>query len=160
MSRRHLPRAWLFTDPRIGEALWPALKRLPRGTGVVVREPALAGRVRAVARRRGLVVTVAGVDHRSARQTRTTRTPLTASAHSRRELVAARRAGAALVFVSPLFATRTHPGATPLGRVRFGLLVRGAGVKVAALGGVDGKRFASLKALGAYGWGGIDAWLP
>ena len=169
MRRRHLPRTWLLTDPRMGDALWPALERLPRGSGVVLRhyDDALATRVRAVTRRRGLWLVVAG-DARDARRLRAEGVHIgvrgrggggltTASAHNVRELVAARRAGAHLVFVSPVFATRSHPGAATLGPVRFELLVRGAGVAVAALGGMSADCFGRLP--GAYGWGAIDAWL-
>lgn len=156
MRKRHLPRVWLLTDPRIGEALWDALERLPRGGGVVVRDPAIVNRVRAVARRRGLIVTVAGVSHIASTGRRGRGAVVTASAHNRAELFAARRAGANLVFVSPVFATRSHPGARALGRVRFGLLTRGAGIRVAALGGMSARCFRGLK---AYGWGAIDTWL-
>ena len=174
MRARHrlppkLPGTWLFTDERQGDALWRALERLPRDAGVVFRHSrspdraALAARVRALCRRRGLLFVVAG-PLRLARAWRADgahgRFPgaLTAPAHSRAELVAARRAGVGLVFLSPLFATQSHPGARPLGALRFGLLARRAGLPVAALGGVtaaDGRR---LKSLGASGWGAIDAW--
>lgn len=176
MRARHLPRhwpdTWLLTDPRMGEGLWPALERLPRGAGVILRHDldALAARVRAVARRRGLLFVVAGHPrdarrlradgvHLGSKRTKRTATLTTASAHDRRELVAARRAGAALVFVSPVFATRSHPSAAALGVVRLGLLIRGSGVAVAALGGMDARRFHKARAVGACGWGAIDAWL-
>jgi thiamine monophosphate synthase len=45
----------------------------------------------------------------------------TAPAHDRRELIAAKRAGAHLVLLSPVFATRSHPGQNSLGVIRFGL---------------------------------------
>lgn len=169
MSRRHLPRTWLLTDPRMGEGLWATLDRLPPGSGVILRrwDDALAARVRGIARRRGLLFIVAGTPrdarrlradgvHMGSRPRPAPDLLLTASAHNRRELVAAERAGAALVFVSPLFATRSHPGTPALGRVRFGLLVREARVAVAALGGMT----AETRGIpGAYGWGAIDAWL-
>ena len=153
MRRRQLPVAWLFTDPRTDAGLIAAVERLPRGSGIVLRHhelpaaerSALAERLARVARRRGLLL----LDERD---------PRIAKAHNRSELVAARRRGAALVFVSPVFATRTHPGVRALGVVRFGLLVRGAGLPVAALGGMDAKRFRRLRAVGAVAWGGIDAW--
>jgi thiamine-phosphate pyrophosphorylase len=175
MRHRHrlaaspLPETWLFTDERQGDRLWQALARLPRGSGVIFRHyasadrAALALRVRAVCRRRGLLFVVAG-DARLARRWRADgahgRSPgaLTAGAHDRAELVAARRAGARLAFVSPAFATRSHPGVRALGAVRFGLLVRGAGTAVAALGGIDADRFRRLRPLGASAWGAIDAW--
>jgi thiamine-phosphate pyrophosphorylase len=174
MRARHrlppkLPGIWLFTDERQGEALWTALDRLPRGAGVVFRHTrspdraALAGKVRAVCRRRGLLFVVAG-PLQLARAWRADgahgRFPgaLTAPAHDRAELVAARRAGVRLAFLSPLFATRSHPGARTLGALRFGRLVRQARVAVAALGGVSAADWRRLKSLGASGWGAIDAW--
>lgn len=153
MRARHLPVCWLFAEPRLGDALWTALDRLPRGAGVVFGHTGLeAGarrrlfaRVAAVARRRRLVL----IDVRD---------PRIAKAHDRAELIAARRQGARLVFVSPVYATVSHPGAPALGRVRYGLLVRGAGVPVAALGGMTASRFRTLRPLGAVAWGAIDAW--
>ncbi|MDF7774149.1 thiamine phosphate synthase, partial [Sphingomonas sp. AOB5] len=66
MPRRHppIPARWLMTDPRMGDGLWAALERLPRGSGVVFRHydapdrAALLRRVALVARRRGLVLVV------------------------------------------------------------------------------------------------------
>lgn len=146
------PVAWLFAEPRIAD-LRAALDRLPRGTGVVFGFQGLEASARgpllrqtmAAARRRRLTVIDAN-------------DPRVAKAHGRAELIAARRRGARLVFVAPVFATRSHPGAPSLGRVRFGLLVRGARVPVGALGGVDVRRFRGLRALGAVAWGAIDAW--
>ena len=147
------PVVWLFAEPRLGDALWAALARLPRGAGVVFGHAALApgarrrlfASVRRVARARRLLLVDAA-------------DPRIAKAHGRAELIAARRRGARLVFVSPVFATNSHPGAAALGRVRFGLLARGAGVPVAALGGITAARFRTLRPLGAVAWGAIDAW--
>ncbi|TFI59549.1 thiamine phosphate synthase [Sphingomonas parva] len=164
--RQPLPRLWLMTDERLGERLWAALERLPRGAGVVFRyystppreRRTLFAEVRRVARRRGLMLIVAGprrlagdgVHNRQGRGLRT------ASAHDLRELRAAERAGAGLVFLSPVFPTRSHPGARPLGRARFGLIAGQARVPVVALGGVDARNARTLP--GAYGWAAIDAW--
>lgn len=174
--RQPPPRLWLMTDERQGDALWTALARLPRGAGIVFRHYSLAPgerrrlfeRVRRIAARRGLVLVLAG-DARTARawgadgcHGRDAAGPRaglrTMSAHSARELVTARRAGADLVFLSPVFATRSHPGGGTLGRVRFGLLARQAAMPVIALGGMDGGRARALAALGASGWAAIDAW--
>ncbi len=162
----------------MGENLWRALDRLPRGAGVVLRHhaapdrAALGARVAAVARLRGLVLLVAD-DPRLARLLRaqgmhqsvparpTCRVPWlrTATAHDRSELRAAERAGAGLVFLSPVFPTRTHAGARALGRVGFGLLARTARTPVAALGGVTAQRWRGLRTLGARAWGAIDAFI-
>lgn len=172
MRRRQplMPRQWLMTDERMGDALWVALARLPRGSGVVFRHyglrpaerSALFGRVARIAARRGLVLLRAG-DMRLAKReagvhgarggARNTR-----PAHSRREAIAAIRAGADAIFVSPVFATRSHPGARTLGRVRLGLMIAGLDVPVIALGGMDARRARSLSALGVHGWAAIDAW--
>ena len=169
MHPRHpLPRLWLMTDTRMGDALWNALERLPRGAGVVFRHydlpdierRALLGAVATVARRRGLVLVGAGglAAPGGRHNRRTSRGLQTRSAHDRGEIVAARRAGADAVFVSPMFATRSHPGVRALGVVRFGLMIRGARIPVVALGGMDARRGRRLARLGAYGWAGIDAW--
>ncbi len=181
MRRRHsrpnlLPEIWLFTDPRMGEALWDAIRHLPRGSGIVLRHygaedrKAIARRAAMLARRYGHMLVIAG-DARLARTVgaagvhmpeggRPTRDVITAASHDRAGLVRARRAGARIAFLSPVFATRSHPGAGALGPLRFGLTARGAGIPVAALGGMSSKRYARMKPLGAQAWGAIDAWLP
>jgi thiamine-phosphate pyrophosphorylase len=165
MARRY-PRLWLITDERQGEGLWAALERLRPGSGILFRHYGLAplarralfDRVKSIARRRRLVLVVAGpplpggdgVHNRPGAGIRT------ASVHNLRELRAAERAGADLVFLSPVFSTRSHPGARPLGPRRFALIAHQSRVPVIALGGMNAERFRTLG--GAYGWAGIDAW--
>jgi thiamine-phosphate pyrophosphorylase len=62
-----------------------------------------------------------------------------------------------MVFLAPVFATASHPQAAPLGPVRWGLLARGAGVAVAALGGIDGATVRRLPARLCAGVGAIGA---
>lgn len=169
MRARH-PDRWLMTDERQGAALWGALERLPRGGGVVFRHHAtparerarLFARVAAVARRRGLVLVRAGAipfRRETGRHGRRGSGLVTWPAHSRREAIAAVRAGAALVFVSPVFATRSHPGARTLGPLRAAAIARGLPVAPIALGGVDERRYRRrLRALGFAGYAAIDAW--
>ncbi|WP_240320823.1 thiamine phosphate synthase [Sphingomonas crusticola] len=173
-SRQPLPRLWLMTDERMGEGLWEALGRLPRGSGVIFRHygagerRALFERVRKIVRKRHLVLILAGTPreaaawradgaHGRSRHLRASR-PLmrTAPAHDPREVAAAR---AHATLLSPVFATRSHPAAKGLGAVRFGLWARGARVPVIALGGMNGHAFRRLAQLGAYGWAGIDAFM-
>lgn len=174
MPRRHphparLPRRWLMTDERLGDSLWRAIDALPRGSGIIFRhyatpQPArleLFKQVRRVAQRKGLMLVVAGrpplgrgpIDRHGR-----LRGALTAPVHSRIEAVAAARAGAALLFVSPVHPTRSHPGAPALGRVRLGMMIRGLKLPVIALGGMSERRWRALRALGVHGWAGIDAW--
>ena len=165
MQPRHppLPRIWLMTAERMGAALWTALQRLPAGAGGVVfrhhgtargERQRIFAKVAQIARRRRLMLVLAGPGGRHNRRAGT----LPAAAHSRREAIAAIRAGAAAIFVSPVFATRSHPGARTLGRARLGLMIRGLDVAVMALGGMDAQKARGLKQLGIHGWAAIDAW--
>jgi thiamine-phosphate pyrophosphorylase len=65
-------------------------------------------------------------------------------------------AGAGLVFLSPVFATASHPGAAALGPARWVRMARFARLPVAALGGIDGASIRRLPpticmAIGAIG---------
>lgn len=171
MRTRHLPRLWLMTDERMGAGLWTALARLPRGSGIVFRHHAtppgerrrLFGAVRRIARARGLVLVRAGAtalrgERGHHNQVRRAGGLSTFAVHDRAGAVAAKRAGADLAFVSPVFATRSHPAGRTLGPVRLGLLMRGIAVPVVALGGMDARALRRLRGLGVHGWAGIDAW--
>lgn len=186
MTRRHprfwpriLPRIWLMTDERLGDALLPAVAALPRGAGIIFRHYALAvperralfEKVRRLARAKGLVLVLAGPP-RMARAWRADgfhgrhpggadhRLIHTAPAHNAIEMAQAIRQGADLVLLSPVHATRSHAGQKPLGRVRFGLLARQARVPLIALGGMTARRARALTPLGLYGWAGIDGLTP
>lgn len=171
MPARHppIPRIWLMTDERMGETLWDALDRLPRGSGVVFRHyslkraqrVALFRKVAAVARRRHLVLLRGGpapLGREAGTHGARGRGIQSRAMHSAREATDARRQGADVVFVSPMWPTSSHPGQPGLGRVRLGLLMRGVTMPVIALGGMDAQRFRSLKALNVHGWAAIDAW--
>ncbi|HEX8485145.1 thiamine phosphate synthase [Sphingomonas sp.] len=163
-ARNPVPKAWLMTDERLGDDLWAALARVPPGSGVVFRHLAtprgerlaLFRRVRSVAVARRLVLVVAGerlpwrAHHGGPR-------PATAPAHDRREAVAGVRRGARALFVSPVFATRTHPGARGLGIMRARQIGLGLPLVAVALGGMDARRWRGLR--GFWGWAGIDAWV-
>ena len=64
--------------------------------------------------------------------------------------------GLGLVFLSPAFATPSHPAARPLGVWRWAAMARRAGAPVLALGGVDGRSARRLPAWVA-GAGAIGA---
>ncbi|HYD38821.1 MAG TPA: thiamine phosphate synthase, partial [Allosphingosinicella sp.] len=134
VRRQPLPRLWLFTDERQGEALWEALERLPKGSGVVFRHYGLArgerrklfDRVRRMAKRRRLLLLAAGKELRGDGVHGARRGSFSASVHSLGELKTAERSGAKLIFLSPAFPTRSHPGTSTLGPLRFGLIARHA----------------------------------
>lgn len=177
MSTQRWPTAWLMTDERLGDQLWEALDRAGdvRG-GVVFRhyrtpEPErrlLAGRVAEVARRRGITLAIAR-DAALARELGaalvhapagpTLGLPCSRPVHDQGEAQAAARDATALVFVSPVYPTRSHPGAPALGERRAAELATVAGVPAVALGGVDAARWPRLRELGFVGWAGIDAWV-
>ena len=150
-----LPTLWLMTDERMGEALWAALDRLPRGSGVVFRHfattpaerAAIFTRLARVAARRRLIVVRAGV---------TGQTLHLHPGHSVREAIAARRRKADVILVSPVYPTRTHPGARALGPLRAATIARAAGIPAIALGGMTRARFKRMKSLGFAGWAAID----
>ncbi|NIJ07387.1 thiamine-phosphate pyrophosphorylase [Sphingomonas vulcanisoli] len=171
--RQPLPTLWLMTDERADAGLDAALKRLPRGAGVIFRHYATAERraryeqVRRIARARGMVLVLAGSPrlaiawkadgaHGRSRHVRAARRLIrTAPVHGRREMLGVK---ADLVLLSPLFPTRSHPGGRTLGPVRFGMMAKGR--RTIALGGMTEGRFRRLRRLGAYGWAAIDGLTP
>jgi thiamine-phosphate pyrophosphorylase len=168
------PRTWLMTDERLGARLWEAIDRLPKDSGVVFRHYALASaerldfaaEVASTCRTRGFSLAVAGdIDMARAVGANLIHNPpdvpadipFSRAVHSLHEAEAAARVGASFVFVSPVFATRSHPGATELGPGLAKRIAEAAGAPAIALGGMNARRFAELE--GFYGWAGIDAWL-
>src|SRR3546814_6215356 len=73
------------------------------------------------------------------------------------ELRKAERTNADLLFISPVFPTRSHPNGRTLGPLRFGLLRQQTPKVVIALGGINRRRAKRLRGLGADGWAAIDA---
>jgi thiamine-phosphate pyrophosphorylase len=155
-----------MTDERLGDRLLDAVGRLPDGAGIVFRHYSLAeaerrtlfDRVREAAP--GPVI-LAGppelalawrADGSHGRH----RGATTAPAHALAELREAEAAGASLIFLSPVFATRSHPDAPALGPDGFAALARETDLPVIALGGMNAARAEALS--GAHGWAGIDAW--
>jgi len=185
MSRRQtprpdklkLPRIWLMTDPRFGEYLLPAIKRLPLRSGVIFRHYALTPnvrlalfrKVRRICRQRGHILLLAGLEadarrwradgfHARTGCRQSGRMIRSAPVHNRRELSEARRNLVDLVLVSPIFDTTSHPGAPTLGRPGLIALTRIAGFcKVIALGGMNARKARTLDKRVAHGWAAIDA---
>ena len=71
----------------------------------------------------------------------------------------ARRLRPDLAFLSPLFATRSHPGATALGPLRWQAAARRLGVPAVALGGVSAATIARVP-WQAVGFAAIDGLAP
>ncbi|MDQ3079961.1 MAG: thiamine phosphate synthase [Pseudomonadota bacterium] len=168
-DRQTLPAIWLMSDRALGDALWQAIDRVPSWGGVVLRhhrsDRAFARHVAAACSERGLMLAVAG-DVGLAREIKAqmVHNPqgdadgllVSRSVHNAREAEAA--AGADLIFVSPVFATQSHPGAKALGMEQALLLARMSGVPAIALGGIDKKRGNDAIDAGFHGWAAIRAW--
>ena len=179
-ARRFGPKAppvlWLFTDSVRLPDPRPAAGLLPKGiAGVVLRhdshpDRAAIGRDLArICRVRRLALAVAGDVRLAAAlgagvHLRAGRWPgplrghgiVTSSAHSLPDLRRARRNGATIAFLSPAFATASHPGQPALGVSRWARMAGRAGLPVAALGGIGGGSVRRLprvlcRAVGAIG---------
>jgi thiamine-phosphate pyrophosphorylase len=182
-NRHGLPALILITDRTRLPDPTPAVRRLPRGSAVIVRDygwpgrRALALRLARLCRARGLRLLVAG-DARLARATgagglhlperqvaaashawRLWRPPgflVTAAAHHPRAIALAARFGADAVLVSPVFATASHPAAPTLGVLRFARLLRQTPLPAYALGGITPANARRLAGTGAAGLAGIS----
>jgi thiamine-phosphate pyrophosphorylase len=165
-----------MTDERFGDRLWQAIAALPAGSGVVFRHhslpgderAALAERVAASAHERGLTLAVSR-DPGLARavgallvhnpQVGAGFRHISRSAHGADQARLACDAGADLIFLSPIFPTRSHPERQPLRDEEVRRILEASEVPVIALGGMNRARFSELERRGFYGWAGIDAWL-
>lgn len=166
-----LPRLWLVSDARNDAGLERALASLPRGSGFIYRHYHLTAperrrrfdALRRLARKRRHMVALAA-DARTARRwgadaaygapprmARTAGFPFLATAHSLREIRMARNADA--ILLSPVFATRSHPGTGVLGPIRFRVLAAHSPLPVIALGGMTRHTAKRLK---GYAWAAID----
>lgn len=181
MRQRH-PDIWIVSDARNDAGLERALDRVPRGSGLIFRhyhlaEPERRARFRKLARlaqQRGHTVVLAGgMAKARAWGADGAYGPIRllgrggaglrlVTVHSLRELARAKRAH--MVLLSPVFPTRSHPGAPVLGPLRFHLIAARAKVPVIALGGMDA---AAARSLFHRKWAAIDAfcgkatrWIP
>ncbi len=164
-----LPALFFLTDEtRIGDPL-AVISRLPRGSGVIVRDYAAPDRanlvtsIAEISRRRGLRLLVGGdgalarrvgaagvhlPEHRCREaliwRSRYPSWLVTVAAHSASALHAAGRVGADAALLSPVFATPSHPDGTALGVARFKALARISPVPIVALGGLTGTNICQL----------------
>jgi len=84
---------------------------------------------------------------------------ITAAAHSEAALLRARRLGCAAALLSPVFASLSHPGAAPIGPLRFALWSGRCGLPVYALGGMDLLRLRRISAAHPAGLAGISLFM-
>lgn len=152
MKRRQtIPRQWLIvTDPSSVSAATVA--KLPMGGGLLVvgagatardREKFMR-RIRHLARSRDLVA----VHERDGQALRV---------HNLPELRAALLRRTPLILLSPIYPTNSHPDWPALPRMRAAALSRLSRRRLVALGGMNERRFARVRALGFQAWAGISA---
>ncbi|MBB3860160.1 thiamine-phosphate pyrophosphorylase [Novosphingobium hassiacum] len=168
-TNKRVPSAILISDARNDAALERAIARLPRGAALVFRHyhlPPAERRARFEALRKlarlHRIAMIGARVPRSWRADGVYGTPAEiagarglrlATAHSLSEIGAATRAGAHAILLSPVYATRSHPGALALGAPRFLMLARHSSLPVIALGGMTRARAARLP---VHGWAAID----
>ncbi|MBC8239496.1 MAG: thiamine phosphate synthase [Alphaproteobacteria bacterium] len=175
-----LPGVILLTDAtRLADPL-PAAAALPKGSAIILRHYAVAGRealgreLMALCRRRGLSLLIAGdwrlawklgahgvhlPEWQAGRPPVLPRKPgwlITAAAHSRPALLRAARLGVNAALLSPVFPTSSHPGAAALGVLRFAALALHCPLPIYALGGIAAGNATRLASSGAAGIAAIS----
>jgi thiamine-phosphate pyrophosphorylase len=172
-----VPPIWLFTDEARLPDPRPIVACLPKGLcGVVLRHDRAPDRTQLgedlakICKARRIVLVVAGdwklahhlragVHLRGGRKIRNAVAVIgaliTSSSHNPAETARANRAGAAAIFVSPLFTTLSHPGAKPLGTVRWkAVSLKFHGARL-ALGGITAEKLRSIPSPQCWGFGAI-----
>jgi len=142
--RQTVPRQWLIVAD---EAAVQKASLLPRGCGVLLLirlNPGATRRLRQIAASRKLTI----AEERAGDARRV---------HDVRELRSAMLRRTPLILLSPIHPTASHPDWTPIPRMRAAALVRLAGQRVIALGGMDARRFTRVEDLGFQAWAGISA---
>ena len=176
-SANSLPKVWLITDERNDAFLEFAIRKLPKSSGIVFRHYHLSKAARAnrfaalrrLARKHHHLILLAdhpalarkwcadGVHGRQWKRGETKGLLHSAPVHNVREIRQARSNGTDIYFLSPVFVTRSHPGAKPLNKLQLRCLRSLCGDPVILMGGMNRQRFISSRHLNAHGWAAIDA---
>lgn len=176
-----LPALVLMTDEkRLADPRAAALA-LPKGSAIVVRHTdakaraKLAHALAGIVRDNSLVLLIAGdarladeihADGLHLPEARLTEAAhwrslrpqwlITVAAHSATAVRRAAEVGAHGAFLAPVFATKSHPKALPLGPMRFINMARGAGLPVYALGGITAANVGRLAAARVAGVAAVE----
>ncbi|RJY09394.1 thiamine phosphate synthase [Aurantiacibacter aquimixticola] len=175
MTQGHpLPDLWLLSDERNAHRLHIALRSFPVPVGFVYRHYHLPPaerfaeyrRLARIARAEGhlVILSDSAMTAREWGADGIYGAPLSlyprradllriATAHDMREIAQATRIGADAVMLSPVFPTRSHPGAKTLGPQRFLHMAKHAQMPVIALGGMTARRERRLRRVK---WAAID----
>ena len=180
-NSQNIPSLFMITDSlKMSDPIKAAI-RLPRGSGIILRDydfkgrEALALSLMSISRKSQLKLLVAGDPELAIKigaaglhlpETLVTETRrwryrknwlITIAAHSRPGLRYATMCGADAVLLSPVFKTTTHPLTPPLGIHQFKLLSIGVSIPIYALGGINSINANKLLNTPAAGIAAIDA---
>ena len=177
LATRYWPEVWLMTDERNDHCLEESISSLPSaGGGIIFRHFHLSPdarrdrfmQIKSLAKKYGHLLILAGspalarswgadgVHGRQWRRSHTAGLFHSAPVHNIREIRAARQNGADIYFLSPAYATQSHPGLKPLHKIQLRNLISLCGGPVVLLGGMTVGRFAQCQHLAVHGWAAID----
>ncbi len=182
---RALPPLILMTDDaRLPDPL-AAARLLPKGSAIILRHrdaavrEILAQALKAIARRRGLVLLIAGDGMLAARiradglhlpearmkelaHWRAARPSwlITVAVHSERALLRAGLAHADAALLAPVFASRSHPDRPGIGPLRTRSIALRARVPIYAMGGIGAANAARLGGARLAGIAAIEGLIP
>ena len=145
--KRRQTSSWLIIDKRPTDDQWRTIRRVRRGCGILLLAKLSTSerrRLRHLSKTRGLTVVEESCGG-------------AARVHDMKELRRALLQRKPLILLSPIHDTGSHPGWSPMPRMRAATFARLAGRKPIALGGMNRKRYAKIAPLGFTGWAGISA---
>lgn len=177
-ERYALPTAWFFTDLTSVPNPVDVIKSLPSDIGVVIRDYRLKDRatyaaeivILCQAQSRPVLI---GADASLALQLNANGVhwPRWAkvkpypglfqsyAVHNAHELLRAKKCRADIIFLSPIFKTKSHVGERPMGLPRLRRYVRRTSIPAYALGGIDARTLRRLRGLPLAGFAGISCFL-
>ncbi len=175
------PRFFYFTDDKRGRDPLEMAQILPSDVGIVFRHyeapdrAKLARQLSRVCKKRGIFLSIAGnptlayqigADGVHLPEYMIPRLPMismrypklafSSACHSAASLMKSNNLGVAFAFISPLFPTRSHPGARHLPVHSIAPFLRKLEIPVLGLGGITPERWRQINQMGLQGFGAID----
>jgi len=175
-SAYYIPRLWLLTDIRNDAMLEKSIAALPTGSGIIFRHYHLGENARRrrfdtikkLANAQNHVLALSGDTHLAEnwhtdgiygapdKLESDSNLLKLATVHDHKELAMVSGSNADAVFISPVFATRSHIDAKLLGVDGFCDLAEKAQCPAIALGGMTADNFKLIPDNIAHGWAAID----
>jgi len=177
----YLPDAFYFTDAARGANPLHIAERLPANTGIIFRHytapdrASLAGLLAHICRRRQIPLFVASdaalavkigatgchlpqalIPRASSIRRTFPQLDISAACHSAQAAHKAQQFSVDMIFLSPIYPTRSHPGAKTLTPMQAARIATTARLPVFALGGITYSRLNQIKSQGFSGFGAID----